>query len=213
MRQKKILLSVASLALIFAIVAVTLAYFTDNDNATNVFTLGNIAVELHEDNGLDPEDEGYLANDDYRDWLAEQALLPGLGNKLPKRATIINTGANRSFVRARILIPASIMLPTAKLELEMTAAGWDRSAADQTVLIGGKSYLQKTVVFLAALDPGDETNEIMSAFSLDADLDQDDLAEIDAADWQIRIEVDAIQADGFADAAAAFAAFEAQMSP
>ena len=77
MKMKKVALTIAALALSFGIVAATLAYFTDRDEATNVFTLGNIAVELHEDNGLPADHDDYLENDEYRDWLEEQTLLPG----------------------------------------------------------------------------------------------------------------------------------------
>ncbi len=211
MKTRKLALAIAALALSFGIVAVTLAYFTDRDEATNVFTLGNIAVELHEDNGLPDTDENYLENDDYRSWLEEQTLLPGEANKLPKRATIKNTGTNRIYVRARVLIPETIMVPQ-KLMLETPDAGWTRTTSATPILVGGKSYIQLTAVYNMVLEPGDESNRIMSAFYLHPDLDQEDLVLIDAADWHIRIEVDAIQADGFANAAAAFAAFDAQMA-
>lgn len=211
MKHKRVFVTIAALALSFGIVAATLAYFTDRDQATNVFTLGNIAVELHEDNGLDPSLDDYLENEAYRDWLAEQALLPGESNQLPKRATIKNTGANRSFVRARVLIPASIMVPQ-KLMLLTTDAGWERTVGTTAVSIDGNDYLQMTAVYLTALEPDAETNRIMNAFYLSPELDQDDLADIDTEDWHIRIEVDAIQADGFANAAAAFTAYDDQMA-
>lgn len=56
MNKKKLLTMVLALVLIGAVgVGATLAYFTDNDKATNVVTMGHVDVELTEP-GFDTED-------------------------------------------------------------------------------------------------------------------------------------------------------------
>ena len=56
MNKKKLLTMVLALVLIGAVgVGATLAYFTDNDSATNVVTMGHVDVELTEP-GFDTED-------------------------------------------------------------------------------------------------------------------------------------------------------------
>lgn len=49
MKKKKMIITAAVLAII-AVIGGTLAYFTDEDHATNVFTLGNVDIELTEPN-------------------------------------------------------------------------------------------------------------------------------------------------------------------
>ena len=93
--KKKILsmcLVVALLAI--AIVGGTLAYFTDTDTETNVFTAGNIAIAIEEDF---PEDE----------------LMPGEWNKnnLKKEVYVRNTGDNAAYMWIEVLIPAALDTP------------------------------------------------------------------------------------------------------
>lgn len=214
MKKRNILTILAAFAVIFGLVAATLAYFTDTDEAENVFTLGNIAVEIHEDNGLDPESEGYLENDEYREWLSEQTLLPGRANALPKNVKFTNTGANDSYIRGRILIPTAA-LDAADLELIYKAAtNWNPAAVTtSSVTIDSVAYTQFSHVYPLLVPPSGETDVLMTGFFMASTIDQDDIAEIDASLWKILVQVDAIQADGFANATAAFTAFDAQMAP
>lgn len=86
--KKKILamcLCVAMLAI--AIVGGTLAYFTDTDAETNVFTTGNVDIDLIET------------------FDAENAkLMPGIDIK--KEVTVQNTGSENAYVRVHIAYPS-----------------------------------------------------------------------------------------------------------
>lgn len=83
---------IVSLALVMALVAIvaggTLAYFTDDDEATNTFTVGNVAIDLTEPNwdasGSEDAPEVYP------------------GEALAKDPTVTNTGANPCFVRISV---------------------------------------------------------------------------------------------------------------
>lgn len=89
MNKRKILLLASALCIV-AILAVgsTLAYFTDTDKATNVFTVGNIDIELIE--GFDEE--------------GAKDIVPGLN--VTKFVDVQNVGTNDAYVRVHVAIPA-----------------------------------------------------------------------------------------------------------
>ena len=60
MKKKTILVAAIAVMLVAAlVVGGTLAYFTDKDNATNTFTVGNVDIELLE-SSLHRENAGYV---------------------------------------------------------------------------------------------------------------------------------------------------------
>ena len=86
-----------------AIIGGTLAYFTDKAEATNTFTVGNVKIQLIEqqktENGLVTFEQN-------------KPLVPGKsndGNAVSKIATIKNTGANDAWVWAELRIPAYLV--------------------------------------------------------------------------------------------------------
>lgn len=87
--MKKKVLSIFLVVALVAIAAVgTLAYFTDEDDATNTFTVGNVDIELTEPN-----------------WKAQGSqdapeVYPG--EALAKDPTVTNKGANPCFVRIKV---------------------------------------------------------------------------------------------------------------
>ena len=92
-----IFLCVALVAI--AVVGASLAYFTDTKSATNTFTVGNVKIELVEqqkgENGLVAFDQN-------------KTLVPGKsndGNAVSKIATVKNTGKNDAWVWAELRIP------------------------------------------------------------------------------------------------------------
>lgn len=80
-----ICLCVAMLAI--AIVGATLAYFTDTDAKTNVFTTGDVSIDL-----IETFDEN------------NAMLMPG--KDITKEVDITNDGSQPAYVRAHIAIPA-----------------------------------------------------------------------------------------------------------
>ena len=77
-----------------AIIGGTLAYFTDTDTETNVFTAGDIKIDIEE---IFPEDE----------------LMPGTAtdNNLQKEVYVKNTGSNDAYMWIEVLIPAALDTP------------------------------------------------------------------------------------------------------
>lgn len=74
-----------------AVIGGTLAYFTDTDTETNVFTAGDIEIDIEE---IFPEDE----------------LMPGTAtdNNLQKEVYVKNTGSNDAYMWIEVLIPAEL---------------------------------------------------------------------------------------------------------
>lgn len=101
--MKKKIVSLALAVCLIAIAAVgTLAYFTDKDAATNTFTVGNVKIDLIEqqktDNGLADFDQN-------------KKLVPGTSdvNAVSKIVTVKNTGDNDAWVWVDLKIPAYLV--------------------------------------------------------------------------------------------------------
>ena len=82
---------IVSLALVVALIAIaamgTLAYFTDTDAETNVFTTGNVEIDLQE--VFDAENA---------------KLMPGID--INKDVFVKNTGSENAYVRIHMAVPA-----------------------------------------------------------------------------------------------------------
>ena len=90
MKKKILALCLVVVLAVTAITGVTLAYFTDTDNATNTFTVGNVDIELTEPAWTEEgggEDQG-------------KDVYPG--EALPKDPTVTNIGKNPCFVRVSV---------------------------------------------------------------------------------------------------------------
>lgn len=116
MNKRKIMMLALSLCMV-AILAVggTLAYFTDTDSATNVFTVGNVHIQLIEQ---ERDEDGKLQN-----FTQNKKLYPIVGsaqgekdaNQLPvaqnyvdKVVTVKNTGSEEAYVRIYFAIPSAL---------------------------------------------------------------------------------------------------------
>lgn len=92
--KKKILALCLVVALaVTAVVGGTLAYFTDTDDATNTFTVGNVNIDLQEK--FDPQNA---------------VLRPGSQstNKIEKKVWIENTGTENAYVWYEWYIPSAL---------------------------------------------------------------------------------------------------------
>ena len=113
--MKKKIVSLALAVCLIAIAAVgTLAYFTDKDAETNTFTVGNVAIDLIEQERGENSLQTFTQN---------KVLMPIVGsaqgekddfgqpvaaNYVDKMVTIENTGKSDAYVRAYFAIPAAL---------------------------------------------------------------------------------------------------------
>lgn len=116
MKKKTILVAAIAVMLVAAlVVGGTLAYFTDKDNATNTFTVGNVKIDL-----IEKERDG---NGGTKDFTQSKTLYPIVGsaqgekdalgmptakNYVDKMVTVKNTGSEAAYVRAYFAIPSAL---------------------------------------------------------------------------------------------------------
>lgn len=116
MKKKITALCLCVALLAVAVVGASLAYFTDTDNATNTFTVGNVAINLIEqerdgNGGLKAFENGKKlspivgsAQTDPKD----EYGMPTSKNYVDKMVTIQNTGSEKAYIRAYFAIPSAL---------------------------------------------------------------------------------------------------------
>lgn len=152
-----------------------------------------------------------------------QNMVPG--SNVRKCPYVMNTGKNDAYVRVRVLVPVSLFTVIDKgpsywtdsaLEAQVTsnavraynAANGDAKNVPQVERDGIK-YYQFDFTYTKALKPGELTFwNVWGNIAIDKNATSADLANVESFD--ILVEADAIQAEGFANAAAAFTAFDAK---
>lgn len=121
MTKKKILVLALTIAMV-AILAVggSLAYLTDTKTATNTFTVGNVKIDLIEQQkGANGELEAFSQN---------KVLKPGKsndGNAVSKIVTVKNTGANDAWVWVELLIPEYLVSNKYPTDESKNALHWN----------------------------------------------------------------------------------------
>ena len=149
-----------------------------------------------------------------------QNMVPGANVR--KNPYVKNTGSNDAYIRIRTLIPVSLFdvidngpsyrTTTAMNEGQVTSKAVDTynasgAAAVKQVERDGIKYYEYDFTFVKPVKPGELTFwNVWGNIAIDKDATAEDLANVESFD--VIFEADAIQADGFADAAAAFAAFD-----
>ena len=166
---------ITAIALVVCLVAVaivggSLAYFTDTDDATNTFTVGNVSIDLTEEN-----------------WIGGGTVMPQVypGEVLAKDPVVTNTGANPCFVRIKVeglgcLDPASDIVYLTGEEEGGLGAGWELNAVD--------NYFY----YNQALAVGAETTALFDSIQIPTDLENG--APFNSFD--VVVTAEAVQADG-----------------
>ena len=201
MSKRKIVLLASALCMV-AILAIggTLAYFTDTDEETNTFTIGNVKIDLKE---IFDEDNAVLR--------------PGsqTTNKIEKKVWIANTGSENAYVWYEWYIPTELdstdgstgtnnvlhvnsngytwdkyrtnskYWPAGQTEALDLAKTWDHDPEVELginvgpegyfeqVEIGGIQYNKYVVLYHGVLAPNEETTVAMNGAYLDSKVDYD----------------------------------------
>ena len=150
-----------------------------------------------------------------------QHMVPG--NNVRKNPYVKNTGANDAYIRIRTLIPVSLFdvidngpsywTTTALNEGQVTSVAVNTyntsgASAVKQVERNGVKYYEYDFTFTKPVKSGELTFwNVWGNIAINKNATAEDLANVKSFD--VIFEADAIQADGFADAAAAFAAFDA----
>ena len=143
------------------------------------------------------------------------------GSNVRKCPYVKNTGHNDAYVRVRVLIPVSLFnvidngpsywTTTAMNEGQVTSVAVDTynhegAEAVHKVTRGSIEYYEYDFTYTKALKPGELTFwNVWGNIAINKNATSKDLANVKSFD--VIVEADAIQAEGFANAADAFAAF------
>lgn len=229
MKKKIVALSLVLCLAVVAVAGMTLAYFTDEKEAENVFTVGSVKIELYEstlhrtDWGKNGgfSDDAIIANaEDYQDYLADQQLMPGVAvNKMPY---VKNVGKSDAYVRIRVMIPTALDLDVLNSSMYCSSALDSEFTIDvdwtnpDTVTVGGVVYDVYEFVRTEALQPGQMTYwNVWNTIKMDTDVTQPEIEALIAAgaittsgQFNVLVQADAIQKASFNSAAEAFVAFD-----
>jgi len=225
MKKKVLSLCLVLALLALAVAGATLAYFTDTDEATNTFTVGNVEIDLIESNihrATTGADDDTIKADAETYVEAVENILPG--QWIPKAPYVVNTGANDAYVRVRVVFEKAevetlyFMETTTAIESGEIVKSVAWKDAEGNVISTTDVYADRpadyatveyTYTYAEPIAAGAMTNNApFWQYCLKNGLDEDAFANLNAGD--IKVYADAIQAETFADAAAAFAAFDAQ---
>ena len=190
------------------------------ENTPNYTTSGEVWENLYFSDAQIETDAATYKNG----YFAEHSKNMVPGSNVRKCPYVKNTGASDAYVRVRVLIPVSLFTvidngpsywtTTAMNEGQVTSVAVDTynnkgAAAVDKVTRGGIEYYVYDFTYTKALKPGELTFwNAWGNIAIDDDATSEDLAKVESFD--VLVEADAIQADGFANAAAAFTAFDAK---
>lgn len=118
MNKKKLLVLLMSLVMVATIaIGTTLAYFTDTDSATNVFTVGNVEIDLNEVVAEKNENGDLVATGERQDVLDDEEDEYDYGKVYPgqfidKDPTIENLGSEDAYIAAIVTVTSAGNLHT-----------------------------------------------------------------------------------------------------
>lgn len=215
MKKKILAICLAAIIAVIAIAGASLAYLTDIEEQDNVFTFGNVDIKLlestlHRDNDRATDEQIIADAENYQDYLADAGknMVPGVWVK--KAPYIQNVGSNAAYVRITVEIPENI---DPLLHLMPDTTGMNNGAFTMGDPVTADGVTRITFTFTEPLEPDEVTYYApFWQFKLNDDLDNEDLEDLRGVDvaHSITVSAEAIQAEGFANAAEAFAAFDAQ---
>ena len=201
--KKKIIALLLVVALTAAVaVGGTLAYLTDRDSEANVFTVGDVNIDLN---------ESFNQGD---------TLIPGVD--IAKKPTITNEGPNEAYVWATVAVPANL---APVVDFTGRGTGWEAMDSTTSTTINNEDYVLYTILHTNALEVGGVTNALFSNVALSSSVDVDPdgnwhtVVDGVATDlgWSnadgnpvIHVSAYAIQTDGFNSVAEAYAAYNTQ---
>ena len=224
MKARKILVSLAALALVAAIsIGGTLAYLTSAQSVKNTFTVGNVSITLDEAK-VNEDGKAVNKSGDVVDNLAaadrvkanDYHLLPGHSYVKDPTVTVL-AGSEESYVRMLVTVTFGKTLTDDQLATKLDGiftgynAAWVR--ADKQAETVGEGDAAHTVItyeyrYNTTVSAGAANNVLPALFTgitVPGDWNGDTLAAIGG--FTIGIEAQAIQADGMEDAKDAWAKF------
>lgn len=210
-RRKALLLTLCAVLLVAASVLGTMAYLTSTDEVTNTFTVGEVKIKL--DEAKANPDGSLVANAD-RVKANEYKLLPGHTYKKDPMVTVLS-GSESSYVKMTVTFSKANELDAifAPGDADLTsifngydAAKWiaKGNTKDATANTRTYEFWYKETVGAPTADVA--LDALFDSITVPGTITNEQLATIEG--MTITVNAYAIQADGFANAEAAWAAFK-----
>lgn len=195
MKKKIVTLCVVICLLAVAAIGGTLAYFTDNETATNVFTMGKVDIELTE-----------------TEWVAPDAVYPGIAYK--KNPVVKNVGDDSAWIRVDVTLSDAAAFITAAGKYQITDLSVIFDEHDETkwtraeiVQDAEKDTLTYSYYYNDLLEAGESTDAIFTQVKIPGQFNNADMKAI-GENFTITIQAHAMQtADDYDTVLEAFAAY------
>ncbi|MBR7184945.1 MAG: SipW-dependent-type signal peptide-containing protein [Clostridia bacterium] len=211
MKRKITALCLVIALLAVAVVGGTMAYFTDTETVTNVFTFGNVEIDLFE-HKWDPT-TNLLTNEkvETNDYFG---IVPGA--IYPKNPTVENTGDTNAYLRVNVTVNNYSVLKAAigvGANLGQIFAGhdetvWALANVSEDATADTVTYIYNYIANNGLFAPG-ATAVVFDSFTVPTGLTSAHADKMNGT-FKITVNAEAIQAEGFNNANDAFAAYSAQ---
>lgn len=205
-KTKALVLSLCAVLLVAVSVLSTLAYLTSTDTVTNTFTVGNVSIKLDE---AKANADGSLVAGADRVKANSYKLLPGHTYNKDPMVTVLK-GSESSYIKLNVVVTKSAELDAIGVNLTDVFVGYDSTnwiykgnSEDTTANTRTYEFWYKEAT--AAPDADVALDALFDQIKIPGTVTNDELATIEG--MTITVTAHAIQADGFADAAAAWAAY------
>lgn len=210
MKKKLLIMSVAMVLVCAFAVGMTIAYLTSTDEVVNTFTVGNVRIKLDEalanpDGSLVPNADRVKAN--------SYKLIPGHTYNKDPMVTVLQ-GSERSYIKMTVTVTKSAELDAIFGEdganLMSIFKGYDETTWIYKYNTENTGKNTRTYEFwyketVAAPDGNVPLDALFDSITVPGAITNAQLETI--KNMTITVNAYAIQADGFADAAAAWAAY------
>lgn len=166
--KKTIVLILALVLVMLCAIGATVAWFKSTDAETNVMTIGDVTIDLHEDNGLNAGDADFKLDDDYQAWLNSQILLPN--TSVEKDVWVENTGSNAAYIRVHVAVPTAAY-EAGIVELEWDANGTYTNFETYKWRFRGENYTIIVATYTEAVASGTSTLDCLSLVKMHQDVE------------------------------------------
>ena len=212
-KTKALGLMMAAVLLVTATIFGTMAYLTSTDEVVNTFTVGSVAIQLDE---AKANTDGTLVEGADRVDANSYKLLPGHTYAKDPMVTVLS-GSENSYIRMTVTVSKAAELDAIfdpqKANLLSIFNGYDSTnwiyqgeTDDTTNNTRTYEFWYKDTV--SALEEDVALDALFDRITVPGEINNDQLKTIEG--MTITVNAYAIQADGFNDAAAAWAAFPAE---
>lgn len=209
--KKAMLMTLCAIILVVATVFGTMAYLTSTDTVTNTFTVGNVKITLDE---AKVDTDGSLVAGAARVKENDYKLLPGHTYNKDPMVTLL-AGSETSYVKMTVTFSKANELDAifAPNGADLTsifngydAANWIAKGSTKDATANTRTYEFWYKVAVGAPTADIALDALFDSITVPGTITKEQLATIEG--MTITVDAYAIQADGFDDADAAWAAFE-----